>query len=166
MFHLYIFSHWTCSVFHFFNNNSIIKHCSHIPSCTNNSVILETFNENMSFLSHYNCDWKQSISTTDFFSQFKHPSCHGVITKVESYLNKPLHHLAQCLGNANWQFVSTNFQSNYALPFLFPSGFSFSGSLPENHWEEWISSSSMGEIHNNGWRIRTETHLIHLIRCF
>ena len=35
----------------------------------------------------------------------------------------------------------------------------FVGSLPEDHWEKWLSGSALGEIHNYGWGVWTKTYL-------
>lgn len=37
--------------------------------------------------------------------------------------------------------------------------FSVVGKIFEDHWEKWVSGSSMGEIHNNGRRVRTKASL-------
>ena len=34
------------------------------------------------------------------------------------------------------------------------------GSVLEGHWEERVPSSSVGEIYNHGWWVRTQAHVM------
>lgn len=90
--------------------------------------------------------------------------CLGVVKGYDTRRMKYLllsHAVFYCLRDSGMLWISLYFQfgscfgSNEWNIFYFDPV----GPLPGDHWKKWIPGSCMGEIHNNGWRIWTETNI-------